>query len=274
MLREAEFATIHGRYSSAGNSQAPQLGAPGAPGGTRGRSASPHPSGLSSPPSPTLPMMARTGPQAQRPSDVDFRPPGVSWGTASYSDIQAAGDNGLSEPELRAIYSKLDKNKNGTVSKLELIAARMGIRRSGTGGEQEKGLTDMLGAGGPMACIDGESLLSDEKCFDELHTLFEEISAGKKGIDFDSFAKHVRKACADKTPRSNRMQEIFNLIDADASGSISKLELVAAMQNNTAVDEFLMPGVDSSRIMDDENLFEKIDGLFEDLSIHCSFPRA
>ncbi|CAJ1409614.1 unnamed protein product [Effrenium voratum] len=224
--------------------------APGAPGGTRGRSASPHPSGLSSPPSPTLPMMARTGPQAQRPSDVDFRPPGVSWGTASYSDIQAAGDNGLSEPELRAIYSKLDKNKNGTVSKLELIAAV----------SQEKSIADMLG-------IDGESLLSDEKCFDELHTLFEEISAGKKGIDFDSFAKHVRKACADKTPRSNRMQEIFNLIDADASGSISKLELVAAMQNNTAVDEFLMPGVDSSRIMDDENLFEKIDGLFEDAAV-------
>ncbi|CAK9038920.1 unnamed protein product [Durusdinium trenchii] len=51
--------------------------------------------------------------------------------------------------------------------------------------------------------------------------------------------------------------------DADNSGSISKLELVAAMQNNPSVDEFLMPGVDSSRIMDDENLFEKIDGLFE-----------
>lgn len=82
--------------------------------------------------------------------------------------------------------------------------------------------------------IDGESLLSDEKSFDELHSLFEvpngcrgqvvtrvfpsrqrvaaervedwtagpavrtalaqEISAGKKGIDFEAFAKHVRKA--------------------------------------------------------------------------------
>lgn len=43
------------------------------------------------------------------------------------------------------------------VSKLELIAAV----------SQEKSIADMLG-------IDGESLLSDEKSFDELHSLFEE----------------------------------------------------------------------------------------------------
>lgn len=35
------------------------------------------------------------------------------------------------------------------------------------------------------------------------------------------------------------------------------------LPDNSSVDEFLMPGVDSSRIMDDENLFEKIDALFE-----------
>lgn len=62
---------------------------------------------------------------------------------------------------------------------------------------------------------------------------YEEISAGKKGIDFESFARHVRKACAERTPRTNRMLEIFNLIDADNSGSISKLELVAAMQSGS-----------------------------------------
>ncbi|CAE7426235.1 TY4B-J, partial [Symbiodinium necroappetens] len=155
-------------------------------------------------------------------------------------------DPAVSDLELRSIYAKLDKNSNGVVSKLELIAAV----------SQDKSIAQLLG-------IDGDSLLSDEKSFDELHSIFEEISAGKKGIDYESFCKHVRKAKTDKTPRSNRMQEIFNLIDADGSGSISKLELVAAMQNNVAVDEFLMPGVDSSRIMDDENLFEKIDALFE-----------
>eukprot|EP00438_Fugacium_kawagutii_P034380 Skav204885 [mRNA] locus=scaffold2602:212025:223288:+ [translate_table: standard] len=177
---------------------------------------------------------------------AESRHGGVSWGNASYLQYTAEVDSGFTAAELRAIYGKLDQNRNGTVSKLELIAAV----------SREKSIADMLG-------IDGESLLSDEKSFDELHSLFEEISAGKKGIDFDAFAKHVRKACAEKTPRSNRMLEIFNLIDADKSGSISKLELVAAMQNQPSVDEFLMPGVDSSRIMDDENLFEKIDTLFE-----------
>ncbi|CAK9012291.1 Hypothetical protein SCF082_LOCUS11451 [Durusdinium trenchii] len=113
-------------------------------------------------------------------------------------------ENGFTDAELRAIYGKLDKNRNGIVSKLELIAAV----------SQEKSIADMLGAG-----IDGESLLSDEKSFDELHSLFEEISAGKKGIDFEAFAKHVRKACAERTPRSNRMLEIFNLIVLALSGS-------------------------------------------------------
>eukprot|EP00913_Durusdinium_trenchii_P023037 g21631.t1 len=220
----------------------PAMQAPVPPAGARGRSTSPQPG---SPPSPTLPLMARTGPQATPPAEVDFRP-GVSFGNTSYMQYAPEVENGFTDAELRAIYGKLDKNRNGIVSKLELIAAV----------SQEKSIADMLG-------IDGESLLSDEKSFDELHSLFEEISAGKKGIDFEAFAKHVRKACAERTPRSNRMLEIFNLIDADNSGSISKLELVAAMQNNPSVDEFLMPGVDSSRIMDDENLFEKIDGLFE-----------
>lgn len=220
----------------------PAMQAPVPPAGARCRSTSPQPG---SPPSPTLPLMARTGPQATPPAEVDFRP-GVSFGNTSYMQYAPEVENGFTDAELRAIYGKLDKNRNGIVSKLELIAAV----------SQEKSIADMLG-------IDGESLLSDEKSFDELHSLFEEISAGKKGIDFEAFAKHVRKACAERTPRSNRMLEIFNLIDADNSGSISKLELVAAMQNNPSVDEFLMPGVDSSRIMDDENLFEKIDGLFE-----------
>eukprot|EP00435_Cladocopium_sp_Y103_P068633 s349_g31.t3 len=222
----------------------PPAQAPVPPSNSRGRSPSPT---VSSPPSPTLPLMARTGPRAVPPEEVDFRP-GVSFGNTSYMQYAPEVESGFTDAELRAIYGKLDKNRNGMVSKLELIAAV----------SQEKSIADMLG-------IDGESLLSDEKSFDELHSLFEEISAGKKGIDFEAFAKHVRKACAERTPRSSRMLEIFNLIDADNSGSISKLELVAAMQNNPSVDEFLMPGVDSSRIMDDENLFEKIDALFESL---------
>ncbi|CAE7294460.1 TBA [Symbiodinium microadriaticum] len=222
----------------------PQLGVPlPKTGSSRDRSSSP---GVTSPTSPGLPLMARTGPRAAPPPDVDFRS-GVSFGNASYEQYtEEEADPAVSDLELRSIYAKLDKNSNGVVSKLELIAAV----------SQDKSIAQLLG-------IDGDSLLSDEKSFDELHSIFEEISAGKKGIDYESFCKHVRKAKTDKTPRSNRMQEIFNLIDADGSGSISKLELVAAMQNNVAVDEFLMPGVDSSRIMDDENLFEKIDALFE-----------
>ncbi|CAE7209943.1 TY4B-J [Symbiodinium natans] len=174
------------------SSLSPQLGVPLPPAGSaRDRSSSP---GVTSPTSPGLPLMARTGPRAALPPDVDFRG-GVSFGGASYEQYTDEESPTVSDQELKSIYAKLDKNSNGIVSKLELIAAV----------SQDKSIAKLLG-------IDGDSLLSDEKSFDELHSIFEEISAGKKGIDFESFCKHVRKAKADKTPRSSRMQEIFNLI--------------------------------------------------------------
>ncbi|CAE8733261.1 unnamed protein product [Polarella glacialis] len=111
--------------------------------------------------------------------------------------------------------------------------------------------------------MDGDSLLSDESSFDQLHSIFEAMSGGKKSFDFKAFSKFALQACEAKTPRSNKMMDIFNLIDADGNGYVSKLELVASMQSNAAVDEFMTPGVDSSTVMDDEAMFEKVDALFE-----------
>lgn len=169
---------------------------------------------------------------------------GVAWGGTSYSDYQ--DDDPLSQATLREVFAKIDSNGNGTVSKLELIAA---VTRN-------KDIGDLLG-------VDGDSLLSDESTFDALHAVFEEMSAGKKAIGFDAFVKYVRKAFSEKTPKTSKLMEIFNLIDADGNGHVSKLELIAAMQSNSAVDQFLTPGVDCSTVMDDESMFERVDALFE-----------
>ena len=52
-------------------------------------------------------------------------------------------------------------------------------------------------------------------------------------------------------------------IDLTGAGSISKLELYAAMQRSRQVSEFLLPGVDSNHLMDDEESFEKADAMFD-----------
>lgn len=62
--------------------------------------------------------MARTGPQATPPAEVDFRP-GVSWGQTSYVQYAPELDAGFTDQELRAIYGKLDKNRNGPLKRHE-----------------------------------------------------------------------------------------------------------------------------------------------------------
>lgn len=218
-----------GPTPAAGPGAAPQLGRSHARTGSNG----------SSPASPPLPVPSRQGLDGGK----------VTWAPTTavqYTPYEEEDSGLVSQRELQQVYRKLDQNGNGFVSKLELIAAV----------SSDPNIADFLG-------LDGESLLSDESSFDALHALFDEISEGKKCIDFQAFAKHVNKAQVARTPTANRMLDIFNLIDADGDGSISKLELVAAMQNNKGVDEFMTPGVDSSTVMDDESMFEKVDALFE-----------
>eukprot|EP00933_Yihiella_yeosuensis_P071994 TRINITY_DN80267_c0_g1_i1.p1 TRINITY_DN80267_c0_g1~~TRINITY_DN80267_c0_g1_i1.p1 ORF type:complete len:787 (+),score=126.05 TRINITY_DN80267_c0_g1_i1:89-2449(+) len=196
------------------------------------------------PTSPSLPLPKASG---QPKGQEDAGPYGVRFGEATYQDFQ--DDSYLTQKELEDAFAKMDSNGNGSLSKLELIAA---VTR-------DREIADMLG-------MDGESLLSDETSFDALHQIYEEMSAGKKGVDFVAFSKFVRKATTVKTPKTSKMQEMFNLIDVDGNGYISKLELVAAMQGNKDVDEFLTPGVDSRSVMDDESMFDRVDALFESIA--------
>lgn len=66
-----------------------------------------------------------------------------------------------------------------------------------------------------------------------------------------------------KRPASEIANEIWEAIDPRGAGSISKLELCMAVQRDSAVSSFLLPGVDSSHIMDDETSFNAVDALFE-----------
>merc|ERR1740117_2495136 len=59
---------------------------------------------------------------------------------------------------------------------------------------------------------------------------------------------------------------MFDSIDTNKAGYISKLQLVLAMQTKPEVDEFIMPGGDSSGLMSDEWSFDAVDTLFEAIS--------
>jgi len=110
---------------------------------------------------------------------------------------------------------------------------------------------------------DSSRLLSDERSYDAVDSVFDAIAGSKQRVSIVEFAIYFRRARADKTPKTKEIREIFNRIDVDGSGSISKLEFVAAMQQDPAVDEFVLPGVDSSQVMNDEWSFNTVDAAFE-----------
>jgi len=110
-------------------------------------------------------------------------------------------------------------------------------------------------------------LMSNERSFDAADALFDTISKGKQRIHLADFAAHFKslQEVEHKAAKSKKeeMREIFDLIDADTSGSISKLELIAAVQQNQSVDDFILPGCDSSSVMSDEAHFDRVNAVFE-----------
>jgi len=57
--------------------------------------------------------------------------------------------------------------------------------------------------------------------------------------------------------------QIHQMIDTDGDGQISKLELLAAMVRNHTVNNFVLPGFDSSRALSDEKSFDAVSATFD-----------
>ncbi|CAE8733292.1 unnamed protein product, partial [Polarella glacialis] len=135
---------------------APQLGGgPGGPGRLRPSSPASHRSS-----SPALSLPLGSGPaKAGKEKGLSWAAPTIN----SYAYEEPEGE--LDEVFLRQAFAKMDTNGNGSVSKLELIAA---VTR-------ETQIAELLG-------MDGDSLLSDESSFDQLHSIFEAMSGGKKSF--------------------------------------------------------------------------------------------
>lgn len=152
------------------------------------------------------------------------------------------------DPEVLDVYNRIDTKLEGSFSKLDFFAA---MQRDAT-------VNRFVLPG-----FDSSRLLSDERSYDAVDAVFEAMAGGKQRIDVLDLAAHIRKVRAEKTPKTKEIRTIFNRIDADGSGSISKLEFVAAMQQDAEVDEFVLPGVDSSQVMNDEWSFNAVDAAFE-----------
>jgi len=159
----------------------------------------------------------------------------------------ADGDDGIGE-EMLALCRKIDADGNGSISELELITA---VRR----------YPEV--AAFVLPDVDRTSLLEDEGSFDAVDELFEAMAAGKQRIRYKHFVAHFRRKEVESTSNVEELKAIYGLIDSDANGSVSKLELYEAVKRHPKVAQliFLNRGDESS--WDEEEKFDATKTVFE-----------
>jgi len=187
---------------------------------------------------------------------ADFRD-----GDAADRDCRADGVHarGGLEAEARVHFDFVDADRNGSVSKLELIDAVY----------RDAGIAKFLLQG----ICDDRSLetLGDEQRFDIVDGIFDSMGGGRPRITFSDFLVYFQRELADHASNSKEIRRMFQLADADGRGSISKLDMLRAAQRDRKVSNFLVPGLDCRLVMRDEHAFDTISSMFD--SIACGKRR-
>jgi Ca2+-binding EF-hand superfamily protein len=154
------------------------------------------------------------------------------------------------------VYTLIDADGDGQVSKLELLAAMV----------RNKTVNDFV-----LPCVDSSHALTDERSFDAVSATFDLISSGKKRISRKEFIQHFQKeSTRSKSSKYDekeaQLHSVFQLIDADGKGSFSNFELLAALQRSPEVANFLLPGVERHRILRDEKAFDAVSAIWDDMA--------
>lgn len=149
----------------------------------------------------------------------------------------------------------IDINSDGYITKLELIQAAQRDPAVAS-----RILPQSLGHD-PVEIGDGGVMIG-EAVFDAIDQTFDEVARGKRQIRCLDFAAYLREK-EQRAPLKNiEMKGIFDAIDSDGNGAVSKLELLAAVRDHREVAEFILPGLDCSRIMKDESTFDAFSCVF------------
>eukprot|EP00928_Gymnodinium_smaydae_P030214 TRINITY_DN22526_c0_g1_i1.p1 TRINITY_DN22526_c0_g1~~TRINITY_DN22526_c0_g1_i1.p1 ORF type:complete len:912 (+),score=72.45 TRINITY_DN22526_c0_g1_i1:49-2784(+) len=118
--------------------------------------------------------------------------------------------------------------------------------------------------------VNVDIVLDDEETFNAVDGTFESIAHGRDRIKFAQFAAYFRRNSEAPVlgipDVNNDIRSIFDKIDVEKNGSVSKLEFVAAVQSNPQVDEFILPGVDASGLMTEQWSFDPVDAIFDAIS--------
>lgn len=152
--------------------------------------------------------------------------------------------------ELGKVFSRIDKNRDGAISKLDLIHAMT---------------NDKEAAALVLPGLQGGSL-EDEDRFEAAEAAFEIMGCGRSHVALTDFVAYMSRPPSPVRPQAEDEEDLrakFLIIDKAGSGTVSKLELLAALQDSASLCELLVPGVDCKSVMDDEVSFDAVCGVFQ-----------
>jgi len=153
----------------------------------------------------------------------------------------------LSDGALEACR-KIDADKDGSISALELVSAA----------RKDPQLAVLLLPGATAAVLSDE-----EEMVDAVDSLFEAIASGRKRITYADLADHLSGSGAQTLANEEEIRSVYGMIGADADGTVSRWALFDAVRRHERVARQLLPDADPAR--SDEDTFDEVQRAFEQL---------
>ena len=182
---------------------------------------------------------------------------------AELLEEEESGHGPKLEEALLAVFRLIDADNGGSISKLEFIGAVYRHALVASFVLQGHGLCPEL-----QSDSSGQVAIN-EQSFDAVDEVFDSMSGGSARVRYPEFAAYFRRVanvCLAAQTEEKGMKDVFGSIDADANGSFSKLDMVAAMQSNARVASYLLPGLDARKVLEDERSYDAVCSLFDHMA--------
>ena len=195
--------------------------------------------------------------------EKEIKPQVRSKSLAELLEAEENGQGNKLEEALLAVFRLIDADSGGSISKLEFIGAVYRHALVASFVLQGHGLCPELqnDPSGQVAI--------NEQSFDAVDDVFDSMSGGSARVKYPEFAAYFRRlanVCLAAQTEEKGMKEVFGSLDADANGSFSKLDMVAAMQSSTRVASYLLPGLDARKVLEDERSYDAVCSLFDHMA--------
>lgn len=158
----------------------------------------------------------------------------------------------LSDQEIQNIFARIDSTVSGSFSRLNFVSAC---------------ISDFVVAKAMLPDLDCSQLLNDKVSFEKADTLFQKIAGCKPRVTLDMFSSYMKGLSEVDDSRFSTSQSLFEKIDANHDGTISKLELLNAVQRFPEVASFVLPykHAIAEGVMVSQKMYQILDSIFKDM---------